>query len=47
MFEDNIKQDRTEEDLLFQTMIELGIELSAKIEQTHIVIITLKLAQRR
>ena len=36
LFEDNIKQDRTEEDLLFQTMIDLGIELSAKIEQTQI-----------
>ena len=36
LFEDNIKPDRTEEDLLFQTMIELGIELSAKIEQTQI-----------
>ena len=36
LFEDNIKSDRTEEDLLFQTMIELGIELSAKIEQTQI-----------
>ena len=36
LFEDNIKPDRTEEDLLFQTMIELGIELSAKIEQTEI-----------
>ncbi len=33
LFEDNIKPDRTEEDLLFQTMIELGIELSAKIEK--------------
>ncbi len=32
LFEDNIKPDRTEEDLLFQAMIELGIELSAKIE---------------
>ena len=32
LFDDNIKPDRTEEDLLFQTMIELGIELSAKIE---------------
>ena len=31
LFEDNIKHDRTEEDLLFQAMIELGIELSAKI----------------
>ena len=36
LFDDNIKSDRTEEDLLFQTMIELGIELSAKIEQTQI-----------
>ena len=31
LFANNIKPDRTEEDLLFQTMIELGIELSAKI----------------
>jgi adenine-specific DNA-methyltransferase len=36
LFNDNIKQDRTEEDLLFQAMIELGIELSAKIEKTQI-----------
>ena len=36
LFEDNIKADRTEEDLLFQTMIELGIPLSAKIEQKQI-----------
>lgn len=36
LFDDNIKSDRTEEDLLFQTMIELGIELSAKIEQQQI-----------
>ena len=36
LFEDNIKGGRTEEDLLFQSMIELGIELSAKIEQTQI-----------
>ena len=36
LFEDNIKPDRTEEDLLFQTMIELGIELSAKIEKRSI-----------
>ena len=35
-FDNNIKPDRTEEDLLFQTMIELGIELSAKIEQRSI-----------
>ena len=33
LFDDNIKPDRTEEDLLFQTMIELGVELSAKIEK--------------
>ncbi len=36
LFEENIKPDRTEEDLLFQAMIELGIELSAKIEKTEI-----------
>ncbi len=36
LFEDNIKGDRTEEDLLFQVMIELGIELSAKIGKTSI-----------
>ena len=36
LFDDNIKPDRTEEDLLFQTMIELGIELSAKIEKKSI-----------
>ena len=36
LFEDNIKPDRTEEDLLFQAMIELGIELSAKIEKMQI-----------
>ena len=36
LFEDNIKSDRTEEDLLFQAMIELGIELSAKIEKKQI-----------
>ena len=36
LFEDNIKADRTDEDLLFQTMIELGIELSAKIEKKSI-----------
>lgn len=36
LFEDNIKGDRTDEDLLFQTMIELGIELSAKIEKKNI-----------
>jgi adenine-specific DNA-methyltransferase len=36
LFETNIKPDRTDEDLLFQTMIELGIELSAKIEKKEI-----------
>lgn len=32
LFADNLKPGRTEEDLLFQTMLRLGIELSAKIE---------------
>ncbi len=32
-FMDNIKPDRTDEDLLFQVMLDLGIPLSAKIEQ--------------
>ncbi len=36
LFEDNIKPDRTEEDLLFQVMIELGIELSSKIEKQEL-----------
>ena len=36
LFEDNIKHDRTDEDLLFQAMIELGIELSAKIEKQEL-----------
>ena len=36
LFEDNIKHDRTDEDLLFQAMIELGIELSVKIEKREI-----------
>ena len=36
LFEDNIKGERTEEDLLFQVMIEFGIELSAKIEKQSI-----------
>ena len=36
LFEENIKSDRTDEDLLFQSMIELGIELSAKIEKRSI-----------
>jgi adenine-specific DNA-methyltransferase len=30
---DNIKPDRSDEDLLFQVMLELGIPLSAKIKQ--------------
>lgn len=30
---DNIKEDRTPEDLLFQVMLDLGIELSSKIEE--------------
>lgn len=36
LFEDNIKPDRTDEDLLFQMMTELGVSLSAKIERTEI-----------
>lgn len=36
LFDENIKSDRADEDLLFQTMLELGIELSAKIEKTQI-----------
>lgn len=36
MFADNIKSDRTSEDLLFQVMLDLGIELSAKIETQQI-----------
>lgn len=36
LFDNNIKGDRTDEDLLFQCMIELGISLSAKIEKTEI-----------
>ena len=32
LFNDNIKADRINEDLLFQVMLDLGIELSAKIE---------------
>lgn len=33
---DNIKEDRTPEDLLFQVMLDLGILLSSKIEETEI-----------
>lgn len=32
--EDNIKEDRTSEDLLFQVMLDLGVLLSSKIEET-------------
>lgn len=34
--EDNIKADRTPEDLLFQVMLDLGVLLSSKIEETTI-----------
>ena len=34
--EDNIKEDRTPEDLLFQVMLNLGVLLSSKIEKTTI-----------
>lgn len=34
--EDNIKEDRTPEDLLFQVMLDLGIVLSGKIEETTV-----------
>ena len=33
---DNIKEDRTPEDLLFQVMLDLGVELSSKIEESVI-----------
>ena len=33
---DNIKEDRTPEDLLFQVMLDLGVLLSGKIEETVI-----------
>ena len=33
---DNIKEDRTPEDLLFQVMIDMGILLSSKIEETQV-----------
>lgn len=36
MMEDNIKEDRSPEDLLFQVMLDLGVELSSKIEETTI-----------
>jgi len=34
--EDNIKEDRASEDLLFQVMLDLGVLLSSKIEETEI-----------
>ena len=36
MMSDNIKEDRTPEDLLFQVMLDLGVELSSKIEEAVI-----------
>ena len=36
LFNENVKDDRTNEDLLFQVMLDLGIELSAKIETKQI-----------
>lgn len=36
IFTDNIKEDRTPEDLLIQVMLDLGILLSSKIERTEI-----------
>ena len=35
-YADNIKEDRTAEDLLFQVMLDLGVLLSSKIEETTI-----------
>ena len=37
LFADNIKTDRTPEDLLFQVMLDLGILLSSDIQETEIV----------
>lgn len=36
LFNENVKADRTSEDLLFQVMLDLGVELSAKIEAKQI-----------
>lgn len=36
MLADNIKEDRTPHDLLFQVMLDMGVLLSSKIEQTEI-----------
>ena len=35
-YADNIKEDRTPEDLLFQVMLDLGVMLSSKIEEAEI-----------
>ena len=35
-FTDNIKEDRTPEDLLIQVMLDLGVLLSSKVERTEI-----------
>lgn len=36
LFTDNIKEDRTPEDLLIQVMLDLGVLLSSKVERTEI-----------
>lgn len=36
LLSENIKEDRTSEDLLFQVMLDLGVMLSSKIEETEI-----------
>lgn len=36
IFQENVKADRTDEDLLFQVMLELGIELSVSIRQERL-----------
>ena len=36
LYNENVKPERTNEDLLFQVMLDLGIELSAKIESKQI-----------
>ena len=38
LFNENVKADRTNEDLLFQVMLDLGIELSVKIENEKLKI---------
>lgn len=37
LFADNIKPDRTPEDLLFQVMLDLGILLSSDIQETELL----------